>query len=262
MKTSLITASLLATITTSAFATDYSDGDTHKNDSKWMQASLVYAVDELPGESSHDYLELEFGGRAGIINYYGYLDVFNLTNSDSSDKSGQDKMFLKFAPRVSLDGLFATDLSIGPVQELYFATLFNIGGGDESTNNSYWGLGSDIMVPWLGKVGFNTYALYDLNNKDWNGYQVSSNWFKPVYFFENGSFISYQGYIDYQFAMKQELGAGVSHGGATYNGIHWHSDNFALSYGIKTYSNVYGIKDSSDFASSGFSHYVAATYKF
>jgi len=261
MKNSLIAASLLTVASTSAFATDYSDGDINKNDHKWMQGNLMYAFDELPGESSHDYLELEFGGRAGIVDYYGYFDIFNLTNSDSSDKADADKLFMKFAPRVSLDGLFQTDLSMGPVQEVYFATLFTMSGSDDSTNNSFWGLGSDIMVPWLGKVGFNAYGLYDLNNKDWNGYQVSTNWFKPVYFFENGSFLSYQGYIDYQFGMKDEYSS-ASHGGAMFNGLYWHSNRFALGYGLKAYNDVYGIKDSAGFKSSGFSHYVAATYKF
>ena len=267
MKNALIAATLLTAASTSAFAADYSDGDTHKNDYKWMQANIMYAVDELPGESSHDYLELEFGGRAGILDYYGYADVFNITNSDDSDKAGQAKTFIKFAPRVSLDGLFETDLSVGPIQEVYFATLFTWSGDAEtSVNNYFYGIGSDVMVPWLGKIGFNAYGVYDMNNKDWNGYQVSTNWFKPVYFFENGSFISYQGYIDYQFGMKDEY-ATANSGGAMFNGIYWHSDRFALGYGLKAYSNIYGVEDGFDFGggptkSTGFSHYVAATYKF
>ena len=262
MKKTMLAASLLALGSTPAFSADYTDGDTHKNDYKWMQANIMYVVDELPGESSHDYLELEFGGRAGILDYYGYADVFNLTNSDDSDKSGQDKIFIKFAPRVSLDGLFKTDLSMGPIQELYAATLFNwSGGGDGSVNNSFWGLGSDVNVPWFGKVGFNVYGLYDLNNKDWNGYQVSTNWFKPFYFFDNGSFFSYQGYIDYQIGMKDEY-ASASNGGAMFNGLYWHTDRFSLGYGLKAYNNVYGIEDSSSFKSSGVSHYFSATYKF
>jgi len=275
MKNSLIAAGLLATATTS-FAADYTDGDTHKNDYKWMQGNIMYAVDELPGNSSHDYLELEFGGRSGILDYYGYVDVFDLTNSDSSDKAGSEKIFMKFAPRVSLDGLFETDLSVGPVQEVYLATLFNYGGGGatncnddlcidaETVNNAFVGLGSDIMVPWLGKVGFNVYGLYDMNAKDWNGYQVSTNWFKPVYFFENGSFISYQGYIDYQFGANDDLKElNTTHGGAMFNGIYWHSDRFALGYGLKAYSDVYALKDGGWAGeTTGFAHYFAATYKF
>ncbi len=117
------------------------------------------------------------------------------------------------------------------------------------------------MVPWLGKIGLNLYGTYQGNDKDWNGFQISTNWFKPFYFFENGSFISYQGYIDYQFGMKDEYST-ASSGGAMFNGIYWHSDRFAVGYGLKGYKNIYGIKEVDGVDSTGFGHYVAVTYKF
>ncbi|WP_413766736.1 outer membrane protein OmpK, partial [Vibrio vulnificus] len=70
-------------------------------------------------ESSHDYLEMEFGGRSGIFDLYGYVDVFDLSNDPGSDKDGAEKIFMKFAPRMSLDAVTGKDLSFGPVQELY-----------------------------------------------------------------------------------------------------------------------------------------------
>ncbi|EGQ8089356.1 hypothetical protein L3I75_002338 [Vibrio vulnificus] len=264
MRKSLLTLGLLAATSAPVMAADYSDGDTHKNDYKWMQFNLMGAIDELPGESSHDYLEMEFGGRSGIFDLYGYVDIFNLTSDKGSDKAGAAKSFMKLAPRMSLDGLTGKDLSFGPVKELYVATLFEWSGDAESqfgVNNSKVGIGSDVEVPWLGKIGLNLYGYYDMNQKDWNGYQISTNWFKPFYFFENGSFISYQGYIDYQFGMKSEYST-ASSGGAMFNGIYWHSDRFAVGYGLKGYKDVYGIKDTDGFKSTGFGHYVAVTYKF
>ncbi|HAS8419863.1 TPA: hypothetical protein I7738_17135 [Vibrio vulnificus] len=264
MRKSLLTLGLLAATSAPVMAADYSDGDIHKNDYKWMQFNLMGAIDELPGESSHDYLEMEFGGRSGIFDLYGYVDIFNLTSDKGSDKAGAAKSFMKLAPRMSLDGLTGKDLSFGPVKELYVATLFEWSGDAESqfgVNNSKVGIGSDVEVPWLGKIGLNLYGYYDMNQKDWNGYQISTNWFKPFYFFENGSFISYQGYIDYQFGMKSEYSS-ASSGGAMFNGIYWHSDRFAVGYGLKGYKDVYGIKDSDAFKSTGFGHYVAVTYKF
>ena len=267
-------AAALTTCTMGAYAADYTDGDTHKNDYKWMQANLMYAFDELPGESSHDYLELEFGGRAGALDYYGYFDVFNLTNSDDSDKAGKSKTFMKFAPRLSLDAISGKDLSFGSVQEVYFATLFNWGGGydqdssDNPVNNSFWGIGSDVMVPWLGKVGLNFYALYNLNAKKWDGYQVSTNWFKPFHTFSDGSFLSYQGYIDYQWGVEKvyipEAGQLTSsNGGAWYNGLYWHSKQYSLGYGLKLYKDVYALTDGGVAGkTSGVAHYIAATYKF
>jgi nucleoside-specific channel-forming protein len=264
MKKTIIAASLLALGSAPAFAADYTDGDTHKNDYKWMQANIMYSFNELPGESDHDYLELEFGGRAGILDFYGYVDIFNLANSADSDKAGAAKMFAKLAPRISLDGLFSKDLSMGPVQELYLASVYNV-NGDNTVDNFSIGLGSDVMVPWLGKIGLNLYKYYDVNTKDWDGYQISTNWFKPVHFFENGSFISYQGYIDYQFGVDDANAPKTTSGGAMFNGIYWHSDRFALGYGLKAYKDIYALKDGSfggTLKSTGFSHYVAATYKF
>ena len=263
MRKSLLALGLIAATSAPVMAADYSDGDIHKNDYKWMQFNLMGAIDELPGESTHDYLEMEFGGRSGIFDLYGYVDVFNLTSDPGSDKNGQEKIFMKFAPRMSLDGLTGKDLSFGPVQELYVSTLMEW-GGNSGVNTQKVGLGSDVMVPWLGKIGLNLYGTYDSNEKDWNGYQISTNWFKPFYFFENGSFISYQGYIDYQFGMDDDNKAlKTSNGGVMFNGLYWHSDRFAVGYGLKGYKDVYGLKDDGLAGkTTGFGHYVAVTYKF
>lgn len=261
MRKSLVALSVLAASAVPAVnAADYSD-DIHKNDYSWSQFNLMMAVDELPGESTHDYLEMEFGGRSGIFDLYGYVDVFNLTSDPGSDKANSEKIFMKFAPRVSLDAVTGKDLSFGPVQELYLATLMEW-GGNSGVNSQKIGLGSDVMVPWLGKIGLNVYGTYDSNKKDWNGYQISTNWFKPFYFFENGSFISYQGYIDYQFGMEDKY-VSSSNGGAMFNGLYWHSDRYAVGYGLKAYKDIYGLKDGGDAGkTSGVGHYFSVTYKF
>lgn len=274
VKTIALATALAATAAISAptFAADRGD-DIHAGDYNWMQMNYMYAVDELPGGSSHDYLELEFGGRSGVVDLYGYLDIFNPSERPDSDKSGSPKMFLKFAPRFSIDAMTGWDLSTGPIQEVYISTLFNWGGGDKDlygedigdVNNASIGIGADVMVPWLGKVSMNLYKFYEIQAKDWNGYQFSMNWFKPFYNFDNGSFISYQGYLDYQFGADSEFNGNTglaTSGGVMFNGIYWHSDQFAVGYGLKAFSDVYLIKDSDGFQSSGFAHYFSATYKF
>lgn len=275
MRKSLLTLSLLAASAAPAFAADYTDGDLHKNDYKWLQFNLMGVFDEKPGNSSHDYLEMEFGGRSGIFDLYGYIDIFNLLSDPGSDKSDADaKMFMKFNPRVSIDGMIKKDLSFGPLQELYIASEITWDGvttnadkGTFGVNQQKIGIGSDIVLPWIGKMGLNLYGTYDSNVKDWNGMQISTNWFKPFVNFDNGTFIAYQGYIDYQFGMKEEY-SGASNGGAMFNGIYWHSQRFALGYGLKLYKDVYGIEDGApgfdgnENISSGASHYISATYKF
>jgi len=123
-------------------------------------------------------------------------------------------------------------------------------------------------VPWFGKVGMNLYGLYDLNAKDWNGYQFSMNWFKPFVTFDDNSFIAYQGYVDYQFsadAIDDPAVPTTTHGGVMFNGIYWHFERYSLGYGVKIYNDVYTIEDGGGLAtldSSGFAHYFAAIYKF
>ncbi|MCL1058340.1 outer membrane protein OmpK [Shewanella gelidimarina] len=279
VKTIALATALAATAAMSAptFAADRGD-DIRSGDYSWMQFNAMYAFNELPrtdaDDGGHDYLEMEFGGRAGIVDLYGYVDVFNLATGDSGDKatgSGKSKMFMKFAPRFSIDAMTGWDLSAGPIQEVYFSTLFNWGGGviGEDVNASFWGIGADVMVPWLGKTGMNLYAHYDMNGKEWNGYQFSMNWFKPVMNFDNGSFVSFQGYIDYQFGADDEYGNEYvpmsASGGAAYFGLHWHSDNYALGYGLKAYQDVYLLEDGAGIVgleTTGFAHYLTATYKF
>ncbi|MEL4422513.1 outer membrane protein OmpK [Shewanella algae] len=276
VKTLALAATAVAAMSGNAYAADRSD--LHASDYKWMQFNLMYSIGEKPDNPAsgdqHNYLEMEFGGRSGIFDLYGYVDVFNLGNQDTTDGdknpgSGTSKIFMKFAPRISMDAVFNKDLSFGPVQEVYFSTLFNWDGlNGDGVNSSFWGVGADVMVPWLGKTGMNLYAFYDLNEKEWNGYQFSMNWFKPFYFFDNKSFLSFQGYIDYQFGADEDKTAFVpktSNGGNIFFGLYWHSDRYALGYGLKGFKDVYLLEDGAGvlaLESTGWSHYLSATYKF
>lgn len=283
VKTLALAATAVAAISGNAFAADRSD--IYATDYKWMQFNAMYSIDEHPiapgADAQHNYLEMEFGGRKGVVDLYGYVDVFNLGNSSSGDKvDGASKMFMKFAPRFSLDAITGLDLSAGPIQEVYFSTLFNWGGGafnkdgSGDVNMSFWGVGADVMVPWLGKTGMNLYATYDINAKDWNGYQFSANWFKPFYFFDNKSFLSFQGYVDWQFGADEvnaysDNGQYVnttftSNGGNVFFGLYWHTDRYALGYGLKGFKDVYLLKDGGTFGldTTGWGHYFTATYKF
>ncbi|QSX38122.1 nucleoside-specific channel-forming Tsx family protein [Shewanella sedimentimangrovi] len=274
VKSFALAATAVAAISGNAFAADRSD--IYASDYNWMQFNAMYSIGEKPelNGDEHNYMEMEFGGRKGIVDLYGYVDVFNLANESSKngDKnpgSGASKLFMKFAPRISLDAVFGKDLSVGPIQEVYFSTLFNWNGSvGDGVNSTFWGVGADVNVPWLGKTGMNLYAYYDLNNKEWNGYQFSANWFKPFYFFENKSFLSFQGYLDWQFGADEnhnEFVPTTSSGGDIFFGLYWHSDKYALGYGLKGFKDVYLLEDKGGIVgleTTGWSHYFTATYKF
>jgi nucleoside-specific channel-forming protein len=275
----LVLASTVA-LAGSAFTVSAAEqtGDIHANDYNWMQFNAMYSIGEKPENPAsgdqHNYLEMEFGGRSGVVDLYGYVDVFNLANEDTNngDKnpgSGSSKLFMKFAPRFSIDAITGKDLSLGPIQEVYFSTLFNWDGlNGEGVNSTFWGVGADVNVPWLGKTGMNLYGFYDMNAKEWNGYQFSANWFKPFYFFDNKSFLSFQGYVDYQFGADEDTTAFVpktADGGNVFFGLYWHSDQYALGYGLKGFKDVYLLEDGAGalaLESTGWSHYLSATYKF
>lgn len=284
MLTNLVAAGVLAALATpAALAADYGD-DIHKNDYKWLQFNLMRSEgNKIPfGAQDTTYLEMEFGGRSGLFDLYGYLDVFDIFDSKGDDRYGGDNFFFKFAPRLSLDALTKTDLSFGPVQELYIATVTNVAdsGAFGGLFEHYVGLGSDIQVSWFGKMGLNLYGRYVRENYGapdegkWDGYMVSTNWFKPFHTFDNGSFVAYQGYLDYKFGADTVGGVAGRSSNALewFNGIYWHSERYAVGYGAKVYNNMAFFKDGGitspgtpgEFRhdTSGLGHYFSVTYKF
>ncbi|WP_064605574.1 nucleoside-specific channel-forming Tsx family protein [Photobacterium sp. J15] len=262
-----------------SFAVDYSD-DIRKNDYKWMTFNVMQSIDnKIPfGFQDDTYFEMEFGGRSGWLDVYGYLDVFDLFNSSNSDRNKPegggpedfaDNFFFKFAPRLSIDGMTGKDLSFGPVQELYISTVTNV--GDQALFEHYIGIGSDIQVPWFGKMGLNTYARYVRENfgaeneGEWDGYMVSTNWFKPWYTLDSGHFVTYQGYLDYKFGASK-ISDGINRTTTAvewFNGIYYHMPQWAFGYGLKYYHNMALFKDGG-FAgdTTGFGHYLSVNYKF
>ncbi len=275
---STLAATTLLTAAAPAQATDF-NGDIHANDYKWLTFNLMRSEDNrLPFRNSEDtYLEMEFGGRSGIVDLYGYVDFFDLLDDSSDDLNDGDNFFAKLAPRFSLDAMTGYDLSFGPVDELYIATVTNI--GDNGAFGGLWehyvGLGSDVQVPWFGKMGFNLYARYVRENyggedeSKWDGYMASTNWFKPFVNFDDGSFIAYQGYLDYKFA-ADEVGsqAGRSVNSMEwFNGIYYHTQRYAIGYGLKYYNNMAFFTDGSTATgvrqdTTGFGNYFSINYKF
>lgn len=256
---------------TVALASDYHDGNIHKNDYRWLQLNLMQSVDaKIPYDIKNTtYLEIEFGARSGIFDIYGYVDIFDIFDRSHDDRHGGDNFFAKISPRLSLDRLFKTDLSFGPIQELYISNVNSIGDSDLLMH--YFGFGADVDVPWFGTTGVNLYARYvrenygATNEGKWDGYQFSVNWFTPFYKFHNNSSLSYQGYMDYQFGANKATGDGLHSNNSIewFNGLYWHSDQFALGYGLKYFRNMALIQHNSNAGkTSGIGHYFSLTYKF
>ncbi|EON4760158.1 outer membrane protein OmpK [Shigella sonnei] len=253
------------------FAADYADGNIRKNDFNWMQINLMQSVDaKVPyGIRDDTYLELEFGARSGIVDLYGYVDFFDVFDNKHDDRHGGDNFFAKISPRFSLDAIFNKDLSVGPFNEFYIATVNNI--GDRELFEHYVGMGTDVKVPFWGLVGMNVYAHYVRENYGadnegkWDGYMFSTNWSTPVWNFANGSYLNYQGYFDYQFAANKIADQALYSNNAIewYNGIYWHSENYAIGYGLKYFRNMALMQNHGGAGrTTGLGHYFNLTYKF
>ncbi len=247
------------------------EGDMQSLDSKWFQFNLMRSIDnKIPfGYQQDTYLEMEFGGRSGALDLYGYLDIFDIFDTSESDRHNADNFFVKIAPRISLHHLTGRKLGIGLLRELYISSLFNI--GDRDLFEQYLGFGSDLQIPVWGRLSLNLMARYvrenygAANERKWDGYLLTMNWFKPFYFFVNKSFVTYQGYLDYRFGATA-ISDSVDRSDSSlewFNGIYWHSDRYALGYGFKIYQDMALLKDGG-FAgqTSGLGHYLSVAYKF
>jgi nucleoside-specific channel-forming protein len=254
------------------------------NNSKWASLNLYKGVNQRGGPYSFEdtYLELEFGGRYEWLDLYGYVDFLDILNDQSSDKHGQDNFFVDIEPRISLDYLLNKDLSYGRLKELYIA--FDIYYADvppsldKGLKIIWMGLGSDIDLPWLGLSGVNFYTRYVKDNYDasnegkFDGYVAHVNWFKPLHFFTKNRFLSFQGYVDYEFGSKIpktdfEKTYRTSDSFQSYLGLWLHDEKWALGYGLKAYKDMTQWKDGQDLGgiktdTTGFGHYFNVTYKF
>ncbi|WP_413287656.1 outer membrane protein OmpK [Bdellovibrio sp. HCB337] len=266
-----ITSLFLLLMSPKALAADYSDGNIRKNDYKWFQFNLYQSFDnKLPFNNKKDtFFEMEFGGRSGVFDAYGFLDVFDVLNTPNSDLHNEDNLFLKFVPRFSIDGMAKSDLSLGPIKEWYLASMFIV--GDRALFQQYVGIGTDVEIPWFGKTVANLMARYvrenfgAANENKWDGVLLDIAWFKSFYTFADKTYLTYQGYFDYTFgATKISSDPFYSDSSIEwYNGLYWHSVHYAAGYGLKYYKDM-GLVQSGGVAgdTTGFGHYLVVTYKF
>lgn len=266
--------------TINVFAKDISN----INNSQWANLHLYKGVNQRGGPFAFDdtYVEFEFGGRYEWLDLYGYVDFIDALNSKSSDKHGGNNFFVDIEPRISIDYLLNKDLSYGALKELFFA--FDIYYADEPDGKGlkviWMGLGSDIDIPWLGVSGVNFYTRFveenygASNENSFDGYVAHINWFKPIYNFSENRFLSFQGYLDYEFgsnlkANDFEKKYRTSDSLQSYLGFWLHDKKWALGYGLKAYKDMTQWKDGQTpfndgrkTDTTGFAHYFNVAYKF
>lgn len=276
---SLVAASLM-------YAGDENKGDIHANDNLWMNWHVYHGADQRGGpyKFNDTYFEIEFGGRSGALDLYGYVDFKDILSSDGSDAHRADNFFADIEPRISLNTL--TDLEFeadSMLKELYIT--FDLLMADTQADNGglqiLWaGLGSDMELPWLGKTGVNFYGRYVTDNYgasnegSWDGWVAHMNWFKPLHTFDSGDFLAFQGYADYEFGSSMpekgnafEKQYRTSDSFQSYLGLWYHNPRWAVGYGAKVYKNMTQWKDGEilgdkETDTTGVGHYFNLTYKY
>lgn len=277
---------LLSAVSTGIVAADYTEGDLRKNDYKWIQMGPMHGHNmKGPKSMSDTYFEIELGGRSGFFDFYGYVDLLDAFNDGSSDQHNGGNFYSELNPRFSIDGMTGRDLSIGPFKEWYIAGWTMAGdGGDGETRGLMRhgiGIGTDVEVPWLGTVGSSLMAVYKAEDYGsnvegkWDGFTWRNTWFKPLYNFDDGGLIVYQGYLYYSFGSDQDDDVNLDGNtvGRTsdelqmYNGIYYHTERFSIGYGVTLYKNMgqfddeaYGY-DSTKNDSTGAGHFFDLKYK-
>ena len=248
--------------------------------SKWANLHLYHGENQRGGPYSFDdtYVEFEFGGRYEWLDLYGYIDFLDALNSSSSGKHKDNNYFVDIEPKISIDYLLNKDLSFGALKELFFA--FDIYYADASPGTKdglkvlWMGIGSDIDLPWLGVSGINFYTRYieenygSSNENSFDGYVAHINWFKPIYNFSETRFVSFQGYLDYEFGSDLNNNTyRTSDSLQGYFGLWLHDKKWAVGYGLKAYKDMTQWKNgevlnNKETDTTGFGHYFNVAYKF
>lgn len=162
-------------------------------------------------------MEIQGTSRYNLLDLYWFVDRGNIFNDDKwSDKKNDDSnyTYLEFNPRISLDGLFNKNLSVGPINEWFLSYNFDYDnnrgqawGKDKGLKKHYIGIGNYISVPGFDYFKTNIYKRYieknySRNEKSWDGYMLNSSYGATLYTFNNGMKFTFSGWIDYVFGSK------------------------------------------------------------
>lgn len=170
------------------------------------------------GGSTKDTLfEIQNYSRYNLLDLYWFVDRSNILNDPNlSDKKESDSNYIygEINPRISLDGFFNRDLSIGIAKEWFLATQFDFDnvhgkrwGKNQGVRKYYIGIGNYLDIPGFEYFRTNLYARYvdknyGRNEDSWDGYMLNFAYGATLYQFENGMKIGFNGWLDYDFGAR------------------------------------------------------------
>lgn len=244
-----------------------------------------------PKKVENAYLELEYMGQTGPIDWYGYFDAPKYFGGNDNINGVWDKekntsfMFMEHQPKLSFNRLTGKDLSIGPFKDWFIAADWILDAGNDVLTRQhtlYYGLGTSIDTHT--KLGMNVNIF---TRQQWENYGAANaytsndggrlqvQFFYPIYRFSNGGSVNYFTFSNYDFGSK--LGERTAGGTRTNEALvsthifSYQLQNFRAYTAARYFHNGSQFKDgainnwgSGDFAqdSTGWGYYVGLGYKF
>lgn len=157
-------------------------------DMLWNDFSLSYLKgnDYEVGDPKREVITLEHASG------HTWGDTFLFIDRLESD-SGDVEEYLEFSPRLSLGHLTSSDLSFGPVKDVFLAATWEKG---EDFDNQLVGIGFSLDIPGFSYVNANIYKVRNDNQE--NDEQLALSWAYP-FSIGTGEFI-YDGFLDWSTA--------------------------------------------------------------
>lgn len=249
-----------------------------------------------PKPVENGYLELEYYGQTGFVDWYGYVDApkyfggnRNIKGIWDGDKGSTSYVFMEHEPKISLNRLTGKDLSVGPFKDWYIATDWILDGGNAALtrqNTLFYGLGTSIDTHTKLGMNVNLYARQQFENYgaanaySSDGGRLQVQFFYPLYSFQNGGNINYFTFSNYDFG--SDLGTKTNAQGGAYQGTRTNEalvSTHVFSYNLKNfraYTAARYFHNGSQFKdgaknnwgtefnqkSTGWGYYVGLGYKF
>lgn len=152
---------------------------------QWDDFSLTYikANDYEVGDNKREVLTVEHASGHDWGGTFFFLDHEHFSDDTITN-------YFELSPNVSLSYLSGSELSLGPIKDVYIATTWE---GADTFDNFLYGIGVNLDVP--GFQYFNL-AFYKANNELWvNDEQATLTWALPGKFI--GQDVVWDGFIDW-----------------------------------------------------------------
>ncbi|MCO4757223.1 MAG: DUF5020 family protein [Oceanospirillaceae bacterium] len=174
VKTTAVLTLATTMISTSAFA-----------EQLWSDFSLSYlkGSDYEVGDSDRQVVTVEHASGHNWGDTFFFMDRLKSDNGDT-------ETYFEFAPRLSLSYLTSSNLSFGPVKDVYLAGTWESG---EGFDNYLTGVGVSLDVP--GFQYFNANIYHVSNDTTDDNEQLTLTWGLPINL--GSAELLYDGFIDW-----------------------------------------------------------------